>query len=121
MAFGDDVVSGDGLDIGDDSASEVSHSTDDLATKVEELNTDLASRVATRERKKFKSKYESTLRELESARASVVVSDEIECDECALHMLNITTLQTKYATLLDERDELQSRSSLLGVLVCRLS
>jgi hypothetical protein len=42
------------------------------------------------------------------------MSDEIECDGCALHMSNIATLQTKYATLLDERDELQSRSSLLG-------
>jgi hypothetical protein len=43
------------------------------------------------------------------------VFDETECDECALHMLNVTTLQTKYATLLDECDELQSRPSLLGV------
>jgi hypothetical protein len=53
-----------------------------------------------------------------------VVSDETGCDECALHISNITTLQTKYATLLDERDELRSRSSLLGactVLACRLS
>jgi hypothetical protein len=56
----------------------------------------------------------STLRELESARASVEVSVETECDECALHMSNITTLQTKYSTLLDERDELRSRSILLG-------
>jgi hypothetical protein len=48
-----------------------------------------------------------------------VVSDKIECDECALHMSNITTLQTKHATLLDQRDELTSRSSLLGVcIVC---
>ena len=54
------------------------------------------------------------LRELESARALVVVSDETECDGCALHMSNITTLQTKYATLLDERDKLTSRFSLLG-------
>jgi hypothetical protein len=61
----------------------------------------------------FRSKYESTLRELESARALVEVSDETECDECALHMSNITTLQTKYSTLLDERDELRSRSILL--------
>jgi hypothetical protein len=30
-------------------------------------------------------------------------------------MSNITTLQTKYATLLDERDYLRARSSLLGV------
>jgi hypothetical protein len=71
-------------------------------------------RQAARERKEFRSKYESTLRELESARASVEVSDETECDECALHMSNITTLQTKYSTLLDERDELRSRSILLG-------
>jgi hypothetical protein len=42
------------------------------------------------------------------------VSDKTECDECALHMSNITTLQTKYSTLLDERDELRSRSILLG-------
>jgi hypothetical protein len=43
-----------------------------------------------------------------------VVSDEIECDGSALHMSNITTLQTKYAILLDEHDELTTRSSLLG-------
>jgi hypothetical protein len=39
-----------------------------------------------------------TLRELEYARASVVVFDKTECDECTLHMSNITTLQIKYAT-----------------------
>jgi hypothetical protein len=71
-------------------------------------------RLATRERKDFKFKYENMLRELESPRASVVVSDETECDECALHMSKITTLETKYATLLYERVELRSRSSLLG-------
>jgi hypothetical protein len=54
---------------------------------------------------------------LESARASVVVFDETECDECALHMSNITNLQTKYATLLDECDELRSRCSLLGACI----
>jgi hypothetical protein len=43
-----------------------------------------------------------------------VVSDETECDGCTLHMSNIATLQTKYATLLDEGDELRSRFSLLG-------
>jgi hypothetical protein len=53
-----------------------------------------------------------------------VVSDETECDECALHMSNITTLQTMYASLLDEHDKLRSRSSVLVVLfilVCCLS
>jgi hypothetical protein len=74
---------------------------------VEELAVALASqdkilRLAARERKEFKFKYDIMLRELESARASVVVSDETKCDECALHILNITTLQTKYATLLDD-------------------
>jgi hypothetical protein len=45
------------------------------------------------------------------------VFEETEHDDCALHMTNITTLQTKYATLLDERDELRSRSSLLGACI----
>jgi hypothetical protein len=61
------------------------------------VNLNKLLRLATRERKEFKFKYESMLRELESARASVVVSDEAECDECALHMSNIATLHTKYA------------------------
>jgi hypothetical protein len=74
-------------------------------------------RLAARARKDFKSKYESTLRELESTRASGVVFDETEFDGCALHMSNITTLQTKYVTLLDEHNELRSRSSLLGACI----
>jgi hypothetical protein len=115
MALGHDAVG-----TGDDTTSEVLPSTDDLATKIEEPNATLASqdkllRQAARERREFRSKYKSTLREIEYARASVMLSDETECDECALHMLNITTLQTKYSTLLDERDELRSRSILLGV------
>jgi hypothetical protein len=69
-------------------------------------NQDKLLRFSTRERKEFKFKYESTLRELESARALVVVSDETGCDGCSLHMSNIDTLQTTYATLLDECDEL---------------
>ena len=55
-------------------------------------NLDKLLRLATRERKEFKSKYEGTLRELESAIALVVVYDETECHGCAFHMLNITTL-----------------------------
>jgi hypothetical protein len=107
MALGDEVVGGDGQDIGDESTYEVLPSVDDLIAEIEELNTALASqdkflRQATRERREFISKYESTLRQLKSARALVVVSDETECDECAVHMSNITSLQTKYSTLLDE-------------------
>jgi hypothetical protein len=120
MAFGDDAVGGHDQDIGDGSASDVSHSTDDLTAEAEEPISYLASqdkllRLAARERKDFKFKYESTLKETESTRASIVVFDETECDECALHMLNITTLQTKYATLLDECDKLGSPSILIGV------
>ncbi len=109
MALGEDVVgTSDDKDIGDDTTAEVEELTAALASQ------DKLLRQAARDRREFRSKYESTLRELESARASVVVSDETECDECALHMSNITTLQTKYSTLLDERDELRSRSILLG-------
>jgi hypothetical protein len=95
MELGEDTVSAsDNKDIGNDSASDVSHSTDDLAAEVEELTTTLANqdkllRLAAHDRKDFKFKYESTLRELESARASVVVFDKTKCDECALHMSNI--------------------------------
>jgi hypothetical protein len=42
------------------------------------------------------------------------VSDEVECDECAVHMSNLSELQSKYAALLDENDVLKSRSGLLG-------
>ena len=70
---------------------------------------------AARERKEFKDKLEITLKELEEAKKlAVVVSDEIECDECAVHMTNLTDLQSKYVALLNENDELKSRFSLLG-------
>jgi hypothetical protein len=40
--------------------------------------------------------------------------NETEFDEYVLHMSIITTMRIKYATLLDEHDELKSRSRLLG-------
>ena len=64
---------------------------------------------AARERKEFKDKLEIALKELEEAKKlAVVVSDEVECDECAIHMSNLTDLQSKYVVLLDENDELKS-------------
>jgi hypothetical protein len=69
---------------------------------------------AARERNNFKAKLETALRELEFAKAAVVVSDETECDACAIHMTNLSNLQTKYASLLDENDELKSRPVLLS-------
>jgi hypothetical protein len=90
MVLGDDAVSGD------DSASKVSHFADALATKFKELTTASANqdkllRLAARDRKDFKFKYDNTLKKLESASALVVVSDDTECDECALHMSIIIT------------------------------
>jgi hypothetical protein len=80
MALGDDAVGGDDKDINNDSASKVSHSAADLVAKVEELTTTLASqdellRLVAHEMKDFKSKNESTLRELDSTRISIVVSN----------------------------------------------
>jgi hypothetical protein len=70
---------------------------------------------AARERKEFKDKLEVMEKELEEAKKLVVhVSDEVECDKCAVHMTNFSELQSKYAALLDENDELKARSSLLG-------
>jgi len=42
------------------------------------------------------------------------VTDEAECDECALHMSNLVSLQSKYAVLLDELEEVKARPVLLG-------
>ena len=42
----------------------------------------------------------------------MVVSGEVECDECAIHMSNLASWRFEYASLLDENDELKSRSSL---------
>jgi hypothetical protein len=65
-------------------------------------------------KKEFKDKLEITLRELEEAKKhAIVVSVKVECDECAVHMSNLTDLQSKYVTLLDKNDELKSRSGLL--------
>lgn len=84
---------------------------DDLTAELDELATTLASmyklhRLVAHEWKQYKNKYEVILRELKSVGASVVVVDKIESDECAFNMSNITILQTKYATLLDECDNL---------------
>jgi len=69
---------------------------------------------AARERKEYKEKWECAMMELDFAKASEHVSDESECDACAVHMSNYVTLQSKYAKVLDERDELKSRPVLLG-------
>jgi hypothetical protein len=125
-ALGDEVEAGkDEVETGkdeassDDDTSQVSLFTDELAVEVETLiaaliNQDKLLKRAARERNNFKAKLETALRELEFAKAIVVVSDEIECDAYAIHITNLSNLQTKYASLLDENDELKSRPVLLG-------
>ena len=123
MALGDEVVSGDGKAHGDDSESEVCLFADELFVEKEKLSVALISqdkllKRAAHERREFKDKLEITLKELEATKKCVVVlSDEVECDECAFHMSSLTDLQSKYVALLDENDELKSRSGLLGA--CR--
>jgi hypothetical protein len=70
---------------------------------------------AARENKEFKDKLKVVEKEFEEAKKLIVhVSNEVECDECVVHMINFSKLQSKYAILLDENDELKARSSLLG-------
>ena len=103
-----------------DDTTEVTPSVDYLVAELETMNDTLFSedkllKHAARERKEFKDKLEIALKELEEAKKlTVVVSDEVECDEYAVHMSNLTDLQFKYVALLDENDELKSRSGLLG-------
>jgi hypothetical protein len=44
---------------------------------------------------------------LELARAPVL-SDQMACDGCVVHMSNLDTLQSKYAYLIDQLDEVES-------------
>jgi hypothetical protein len=104
----------------DDDTTEVTPSVDNLVAKLDIMTDTLLSqdkllKCAARERKEFKDKLEIVLKELEDAKkVVVVVSDEVECDECAVYMTNLSELQSKYVVLLGENDELKSRSGLLG-------
>jgi hypothetical protein len=104
----------------DDNTFEVTPSIDDLVAVLETMSDTLFSqdrllKRVVRERKEYKDKLEIALKELEEAKKhALVVSDEVECDECAIHMSSLSSLQSKYVALLDENDELKSRSSLLG-------
>ena len=104
----------------DDDTTEVTPSVDNLVAELETMNDtlfiqDKLLKRAARERKEYKDKLEIALKDLEEAKKlAMVVSNEVECDECAIHMSSLASLQSKYASLLDENDELKSRSSLLG-------
>jgi hypothetical protein len=66
MALSEDAMGSGNNNIGDDSITEVLPFVDDVAAEADELTTTLASqdkflRLSARERKEYKSKYESTL------------------------------------------------------------
>jgi hypothetical protein len=59
--------------------------------------------------------------EIDSLKASPVVSDEIDCADCSVFLADLTDLREKYASKCEELDvlrvelaELQSRPTLLG-------
>jgi hypothetical protein len=76
--------------------TKVTPSVDYLVAELETMNNTLFSqdkllKCAAHERKEFKDKLEIAPKELEEAKKLVVVvSDKVECDECAVHMSNLT-------------------------------
>jgi hypothetical protein len=120
MAVDDKVKASKDVLPGDDDITEVKPTINALVAELDIMTDTLVSqgkllKGAACERKEFKDKLEITQKELEEAKKLVVVvSDKVECDECAVHMSNLTDLQTKYVALLDENHELKSRSGLLG-------
>jgi hypothetical protein len=103
---------------GGDDSTEVKPTVDALIVELDIMIDTLMSqdklpKRAAHEKKEFKDKLEVVEKELEEAKKLVVhVSDEVECEECVVHMTNFSELQSKYAILLDENDELKARSRL---------
>jgi hypothetical protein len=120
MAMDEGVKPNKDVLLGDDDATEVKPTVDALIAELYIMTDTLMSqdkllKHVTCERKEFKDKLEVVEKQLEEAKKLVVhVSDEVEYDECAVHMTNFSKLQSKYATLLDENDELKARSSFVG-------
>jgi hypothetical protein len=83
---------------GDDNTTEVKPTIDALIAELDVMTNALMSqdkliKHAARERKEFKDKLEVVEKELEEAKKLIVhVSDEVECDECVVHMTNFSEL-----------------------------
>ena len=56
--------------------------------------------------------------ELELAKDAPIVSDVLECDECSIFKSDLASLQSKFAAVVCELEELRSRPVLLGA--CKL-
>jgi chromosome segregation ATPase len=100
------------LDNRDDILREAKKMRKELRASLE----DARNRVAELETQILDAKLENDL-----LRASLVVSDEIECCDCSVYLVDLTTLKNKHASTCDELDvprvevaELKSRPALLG-------
>ena len=56
--------------------------------------------------------------EFELVKDAPIVSDVLECDECPIFKSDLASLQSKFATVVCELEELISRPALLGA--CKL-
>ena len=56
--------------------------------------------------------------ELELVKDAPIVSDVLECDECPILKADLASLQSKFATVVCELEELRSRPVLLGGKLC---
>ena len=56
--------------------------------------------------------------ELELVKDTPIVSDVHECDECPIFKSDLVSLQSKFAIVVNELEELRSRPALLGA--CKL-
>jgi DNA repair exonuclease SbcCD ATPase subunit len=87
-----------------------------LGKELRSLHEDARTRVVELETRVLDSKLE-----IDSLKASPVVSDEIDCADCSVFLADLTDLREKYASKCEELDvlrvelaELQSRPTLLG-------
>lgn len=102
-------------------------SDDEVDTSTEQRITDL-TKIVHKQNKvlaKLKADYDKTCAELATLKnATSTPVEPGECEECSIHMISLSELQTKYASIVDDRDklnvelnELRSRSNLLGACV----
>jgi hypothetical protein len=80
----------------DDSHSEVQLSANELVAELDTCNATLLSqdkllKHALCEQNEYKAMLECALKDLEFSRSSIV-TDEMECDSCGVHMSNFSTL-----------------------------
>ncbi|XP_066323564.1 uncharacterized protein [Miscanthus floridulus] len=102
-------------------------SDDEVDTSVEQRIADL-TKIVHKQNKvlaKLKTDYDKTCAKLATLKnAASNPAEPDECEECSIYMISLSKLQTKYASIVDDRDklyaelnELRSQSNLLGTCV----